>query len=928
MKLLTQSLTISFICLFLILAINPPANSSTIYVEGDVWGQWSADTVLVTDSIRVPTDSNLIIDPGTKVLFWAHDKFVVDSAATLIAVGTEMDSIRFDEYFSGNKWHGIRFLNASDSCILEYCCLIHGKASGIGDDAYGGAIFCSHSDITIKNCLIDRCSAKERGGGISCIQSSPMISDNIIIRNNILRNEANDGGGGIYCGINSNPSIMGNTIGANETGGDSYGGGIYCSNSSPIIDGNNITGNRGYNGGGGICCEENSNPTINDNVISENWTVYFQGGGGVYCINSSPSITGNTISGNWTDAYYGYGGGISCQSNSSPTITGNTVDNNSASNYGGGISCRADSHPIISGNIINSNSVVNYSGGGIYCYNSCPTISDNTLDGNSANRDGGGIYCDIGSNANIDGNYFVANSAADYGGGIRTSGSSPVISNNFITSNIADDGGGISVSSYHGIVNYNTISDNTAGSNGGGIHITNSGSNLILLNNSVIENIAGSDGGGIYLSASDPRIINSIIFLNTATNGPQIWPTNGSDPDVTYSCIEGYWPGEGNIFDDPLFRDPDNGDYHLQDNINCGDTLYSPCIDAGDPAILDATLSCEWGLGERISDIGAYGGGDRTPTISNMSRNPENPVEGEECEISAIIIDETGWIDHAGLYADMGSGFYLFPMSNVADSFFATIPGLPKDTTVFYYITAVDEIGDSTVSDTLSYTVLPALCCDVDMETDSYPINVPPGGSFGLTGIIGNPSLEPIITDVWVGVRNGSAFIQLYDFRNIILNAGQYVSAHLVQNVPVSADPGVYGYAAFCGDFDGWSVCDSASFEFTITGAPLARGAMEWTLEGGWGGVAEKPTDYALIANYPNPFNAATTIVYQLPESGDVNLSVYNIAGQRVETLVSGLMETGNHRANWDASNYSSGIYFYKLTAGEKVFTRRMTLLK
>ncbi|UCE67211.1 MAG: T9SS type A sorting domain-containing protein, partial [Candidatus Zixiibacteriota bacterium] len=65
----------------------------------------------------------------------------------------------------------------------------------------------------------------------------------------------------------------------------------------------------------------------------------------------------------------------------------------------------------------------------------------------------------------------------------------------------------------------------------------------------------------------------------------------------------------GNIDINPLFRDPDNGDFHLMATY-CGDTLDSPCIDGGDPNILDSLLDCSWGLGGLRSDMGAYGGGD------------------------------------------------------------------------------------------------------------------------------------------------------------------------------------------------------------------------------------------------------------------------------------------------------------------------------
>ncbi|MBD3234121.1 MAG: T9SS type A sorting domain-containing protein [candidate division Zixibacteria bacterium] len=88
------------------------------------------------------------------------------------------------------------------------------------------------------------------------------------------------------------------------------------------------------------------------------------------------------------------------------------------------------------------------------------------------------------------------------------------------------------------------------------------------------------------------------------------------------------------------------------------------------------------------------------------------------------------------------------------------------------------------------------------------------------------------------------------------------------------------------------------------------------------------PKDIQILANYPNPFNAKTVITYRLPEDADVSLAVYNINGQKVESLVDSPKKAGIYSVTWDGSEYASGVYFYKLKAGDNVFTERMTLLK
>ena len=88
------------------------------------------------------------------------------------------------------------------------------------------------------------------------------------------------------------------------------------------------------------------------------------------------------------------------------------------------------------------------------------------------------------------------------------------------------------------------------------------------------------------------------------------------------------------------------------------------------------------------------------------------------------------------------------------------------------------------------------------------------------------------------------------------------------------------------------------------------------------------PTKITLHQNHPNPFNSTTTIRYSLTNGSDVQIDIYNLLGQKVKTLINSRMDAGKHSVTWEASRMASGIYFYKLTIGDKVFTKRMTLLK
>ena len=85
---------------------------------------------------------------------------------------------------------------------------------------------------------------------------------------------------------------------------------------------------------------------------------------------------------------------------------------------------------------------------------------------------------------------------------------------------------------------------------------------------------------------------------------------------------------------------------------------------------------------------------------------------------------------------------------------------------------------------------------------------------------------------------------------------------------------------------------------------------------------------FSLSQNYPNPFNPYTTIEFNIPEQNRVNVSVYNMLGEKVATLVNELMESGNHKLNFNASNLASGIYLVKMTSGSYSGVIKINLLK
>jgi parallel beta-helix repeat protein len=180
-----------------------------------------------------------------------------------------------------------------------------------------------------------------RGGGIICSESSPTILNNIVTGN------STDWGGGIQITYNSSPIITGNTIeGNNAVAGG--GGGINCVLSSPTIKGNRISGNTATGEGGGIRIAESPLPTITNNTISGNSAIW---GGGISVSLSSVSISGNIITNNGSE----YGGGMDVW-NAPATMNNNTIAENYAAQIGGGIACYDNSTVTINNTIFWNNS--------------------------------------------------------------------------------------------------------------------------------------------------------------------------------------------------------------------------------------------------------------------------------------------------------------------------------------------------------------------------------------------------------------------------------------------------------------------------------------------------------------------------------------------------------------------------------------------
>jgi hypothetical protein len=125
---------------------------------------------------------------------------------------------------------------------------------------------------------------------------------------------------------------------------------------------------------------------------------------------------------------------------------------------------------------------------------------------------------------------------------------------------------------------------------------------------------------------------------------------------------------------------------------------------------------------------------------------------------------------------------------------------------------------------------------------------------------------------------------------------------------------------------------DGGTCDFTLANRndldlETADSAVLWTFDS-VGETSVVPTSIELSQNYPNPFNPSTTIEFALVTPGQVTLDVYNVLGEQIATLADGYRSAGTHVFNFVADDLSSGVYLYRLVAGDQVITRKMILVK
>jgi parallel beta-helix repeat protein len=774
---------------------------------------------------------------------------------------------------------------------------------------------------------------------------------------------------GIYLNASSNSTINNNTASYNT------GQGIYLTSSNN----NNLTSNiANYNGVDGIFLSASLSNTLdgntasnntwdgihiesssNSNILNNNTTTYNEAGGIVLDSSSENNLTNNTTDNN-CETWIGAGISLSSSSNNN-TLNNNTSNNNGSVDIisGSGIGLSESSDNTLSFNSVSHNDF------GVYLWESSNnTITSNTMNDNDGRWDGDGIMLNNNCSNNLIANNTMNNDPGDgiefynssnntiTGNTLINSGAAMRInyysSNNTITDNIV-------INSDKGIVleefsNYNFVSDNTVtGHSGWGFEFWENASYNTLTRN----NISNNGTVGIWLASGS----YNTIYLNDISNNTtaNIFSTSSSttwhSPTTIYydynngTFHKGYL---GNYYSDGTHTGSNGigGTYTIANDNN---DLYQ-LINTSDNYSLQA-----WWLNSdnnMYMDDATKSGG--SVTISNGGTN-------------IWIADQAALMDVSFSGNDTWTGQLVFASAPTNGHTFTVEIGSSTDgndfTTGGPDATLIGN-GSSTVftiaTDASAFTVSTGEYSALRITSNHAEYSVRTGGawsytsapessadyalpveltSFTAVGGDGKVSLKwvtqsEIDNQGFVLERSQDKtgnyqLIASYENDSALRGAGNSSS----QQIYTYIDKGIlingqtYWYKLIDVDVNGVRTAHPA-----ISAVPHISSTDLDVVDN-----SDLPKKFALNGNYPNPFNPETTISFDIPETENslinVNLSVYNMLGQRVTTLLNEPLAANSYEVKWygkdNTSNFvPSGIYFYILKTSDFISSHKMMLIK
>lgn len=209
-------------------------------------------------------------------------------------------------------------------------------------------------------------------------------------------------------------------------------------------------------------------------------------------------------------------------------------------------------------------------------------------------------------------------------------------------------------------------------------------------------------------------------------------------------------------------------------------------------------------------------------------------------------------------------------------------------------------------------------------------------GTYSTPMGFGNLELDPSVPPVWGDVDTVITRPAGMKWINLLSDQGYLHTANVIYeatvNLQVGQTEGTFpiGYLVTVNTVDMLKFLNDQDFDQELAGSDTSMNHMVTVT--GSSSVDEQlsgiPTEYNLSQNYPNPFNPSTSFTYSLKQSGDVKISVYDISGKEVKSLVDGFRSAGNYVVNFNAGDMASGIYYYRITTNDFIQTNKLVLLK
>ncbi len=577
-----------------------------------------------------------------------------------------------------------------------------------------------------------------------------------------------------------------------------------------------------------------------------------------------------------------YGGGIFCR-NAYVNLS-NLIIKNNVANRGGGIAFIENSQSFLTGiKIIDNealpNNLVDGYGGGIYVKDSNIEIEfNNEISSNNASAHGGGIY--ILDDANV---YFMDtclnNNTAYQGAGIYVDNSAlnyheGVISGNTSTS----DGAGIFLdhSTYSYVTNTN-LNFNISSGNGGGVYVNGFNSEInTRFQGCIIENNSALKGGGIFCHDEDIDIENIFMRYNVANfKGGGIYLTSCDSVVINNSSVIANFTNEKGA---GIWAD------------NCHDFL-----------IQSTNIS-----DNSIGAINGQGGGIICSNIDNL-RIDESDIDSNSSNYGAALFIDT---------------------SNVSmnKSIITNNEDIYDQGSIVFTDNSQLKIINTTIAD------------NIGTETEVANIFVENSDLLILNSIVYNPvngiklNSSSNLTITYSDLKDGEEAIFIDD------SSSMWLEANIAGN-PLFLE----GAGNYC--LSEYSPCIDAGINYfqwngeevinldpeSYYGSNIDMGCYESNYTGG--DIDKIIPVNIKLNNYPNPFNPETTISFSLNKPGRTELTIYNIKGQKVQTLLNDQLDPGRYEIVWNGKDQnnrsvSSGVYFYKLQSGRHTATKKMILMK